>query len=218
MHLTQTLSVGQVLLQIPEQLHFSNLVSSIQQETSESVVVAVVIAEETSNWQVDSHSVPSVEVDSHNNGGTVLLVLHIFLPGSGHHLAVNLQTSAGGQGVARRTGVTVDGEGKAVDARSRNGEDTCLHVVAIAKIDEDMTVGDHLVVTVGAVALQFVVVGECDREGAAAGWRCSEKEKPLKLHQEKLKIGLHDRYLKCVEKSFVLENVLTPLSLLVWVT
>lgn len=43
-----------------------SLISSIQQETSESVIVAVVIAEETSNGQVDSHLVPSIQVEGHN--------------------------------------------------------------------------------------------------------------------------------------------------------
>lgn len=67
--------------------------------------------------------------------GAVLLVLHISVFGSCHHQAVNLQTGAGGQRVARSPGVTVDGEGQAVDTRARNSKDTSLCTVAITQID-----------------------------------------------------------------------------------
>lgn len=124
MYQTQTLSVGQELVKIPEQLHFPNLISSIQQEATESVIVAVVVAEETSNGQVDRHFVASLQVDGHNNGGTVLLVIPVSVSGPSHHLAVNLQTGAGGQYCIRSTSVTVDGEGDAVDSRVGHSEDT----------------------------------------------------------------------------------------------
>ena len=142
-----------------EQLHFPNLVSSIQQETSESVIVAAVITEETSDGQVDGHLVSSIQVEGNNNSGAVLLVLHIFFSGSCHQLAVNLQTGAGGQAVTRRTGVTVDGEGEAVDTRAWNSEDSGVHTVAVSQVDENVFVDDELVVTVGAKAVQTVFTG-----------------------------------------------------------
>lgn len=185
MYQAQTLSAGQELVHIPEQLHFPNLVSSIQQETSESIIVAAVIAEEASNGQVDRHLVPSVQVEGHNNSGTVLLVLHIFFSGSCHQLAVNQQTGAGGQCVTRRTSITVDSEGDAVDTRAWNSEDTGVHTVAITQVDEDMFVDDELVVAEGAKAVQFVLTGQRDREGTAAGWRCRGKEKNMNMQWEK---------------------------------
>lgn len=191
MYQTQTLSVGQELVKIPEQLQFPNLISSIQQEATESVIVAVVVAEETSNGQVDRHLVASLQVDGHNNSGTVLLVLHIFLTWSSHHLAVNLQTGAGGQCVTRRTSVTVDGEGEAVDTRARSSEDTSPCIVAITKVDEDMCVGDELVVAERAKAFQIVFISQSDREGTAAGWRSRGEEEKIRVNWEKPLIGLH---------------------------
>lgn len=169
------------MLQIPEQLHFSGLVSRIKQETSESVVVAAVVAEETSNGQVDGHAVTGLQVDGHNNSGAVLLVLHVHLSGSGQHFAVDLQRGAGGQGVTRRAGVTEDGEGEAVDTRAGSGEDAGLGTVAVAQVDEDVFVGYDLVVAVGAYALQAFFIGQSDGEGTAAGWRRREEEQDMKF-------------------------------------
>lgn len=137
---------------------FPNLISSIQKETTKSVIVAFIIAEETSSGQVDRHLVPSIQVDSCNNGGTVFLILHVLLARLCYILAVNLQRSAGGQHVAGRTSIAVDGEGQAVDARTGSGEDARLWVVAIPKVHEDVAVGDELVVMEGAKALQFILI------------------------------------------------------------
>lgn len=143
-------------------LFFPNLISSIQKETTKSVIVAFIIAEETSDGQVDRHLVPSVQLDSRNNGGTVFLILHVLLARLCYILAVHLQSSAGGQRVARGTSVAVDGEGQAVDARTGSGEDARLRVVAVTKVHEDVAVGDDLVVTEGAKALQFILIVESD--------------------------------------------------------
>lgn len=185
LHQTQTLSVRLALVEIPGQLHLPNLISSIEQEATEGVIVAVVIAEETSNGQVDRHLVPGLQVDSHNDSGTVLLVLHVFLTWSCHHPAINLQTGAGSQRVTGRTSVTVDGEGEAVDTRAGNSEDTSRWIVAITKVDEDVLVEDELVVAKGAEALQTNLTGQSDREGAAAGWRRREEEKRVRKRREK---------------------------------
>lgn len=121
--------------------------------------MAAVIAEEASNWQVDGHPVSSLQVDRQNNGGAVLLVLHVFLTRARHHLAINLQAGAGGQRVAGRTGVTVDGERQAVDTRAGNGEDACARIVAVTEVNEDVLVGDELVVAEGAEAFQAAFIG-----------------------------------------------------------
>lgn len=140
------------MVKIPGQLHLPNLISSIEQEATEGVIVTVVIAEETSNGQVDRHPIPRFQVDGHNDSGTVLLVLHVPLTWSCHHPAINLQCGAGSQRVTGRTGVTVDGEGEAVDASAGNSEDTSRRIVAITKVDEDVPIGDELVVAEGAEA------------------------------------------------------------------
>lgn len=114
--------------------------------------MAVVIAEETSNGKIDSHLVPSIQVEGHNNSGAVLLILHIFFSGACHHLVVHLQTSAGSQGVTRRTSVAVDGEGEAVDTRARNSEYTGGLTVATSQVDEDMFVDNEPIITEGAIA------------------------------------------------------------------
>lgn len=139
--------------------------------------MAVVIAEETSNGQVYRNLVLSLQVDGHNDGGTVLLVLRVLLTWPGHQPAVDLQAGAGSQRVTGRTGVTVDGEGEAVDAGAGNSEDAGLGVVAISEVDEDMRVGDELVVAEGSEAFQTVFIGQSDGEGAAAGWRGRGEER-----------------------------------------
>lgn len=121
---------------------FSHLISSIQKEPTKSIIVAFVIAEETSNGQVDRHLVPGIQVHDHNNGGTVLLILHVLLARLCYILAVNLQSSAGGQRVTRRTSIAVDGEGQTVDASTGSGEDARLLIVAITKVNQDVAVGD----------------------------------------------------------------------------
>lgn len=121
--------------------------------------MAVVITEEASDWQVDRHLVSGLHVDRQNNGGAVLLILHVFLTRARHHLAVNPQAGAGGQRVARRTGVTVDCECQAVDTRAGNGEDARAYIVAVTEVDEDVLVGDELVVAEGAKAFQAVFIG-----------------------------------------------------------
>lgn len=136
--------------------------------------MAFVVAEETSNGQVDRHLVPGLQVERHDNGGAVLLVLHVLFSGSRHHLAVDHQTGTGSQGVARRTGVAVDGECEAVDAGAGDGEDTGVEIVAVSQVDEDVLVGDELIVAEGAEAVQGVAVGQGDGEGASAGWILKE--------------------------------------------
>lgn len=143
--------------------------------------MAAVVAEETSNGQVDGHAVASLQVDGHNNSGAVLLVLHVHLPGSGQHFVVDLQRGAGGQGVTRRAGVAEDGEGEAVDTRAGNGEDAGLRTVAIAQVEEDVFVGYDLVVAVGAYALQAAFIGQSDGEGTAAGWRRRQEKQNSEL-------------------------------------
>jgi len=158
-------------------LTFLCLVSSKQQEASESVIVAAVITEETSNGQVDHDFVSSLQVQGYDNSGAVLLVLRIFLTGSCHHLSVNKQAGAGSQAAARRTSVAVDGEGEAVHTRAGNCEDTSVHVVTISQVDEDVFVDNKSVFTTeGAKAGHTVVIGQSDREGTAAGWRWRGKE------------------------------------------
>lgn len=121
--------------------------------------MAAVIAEEASNWQVDGHPVSGLQVDCQNNGGAVLLVLHVFLTRARHHLAVNLQAGTGGQRVAGRAGVTVDSERQVVDTRAGNGEDACARIIAVTKVNEDVLVGDELVIAEGAEAFQAVFTG-----------------------------------------------------------
>lgn len=148
---------------------FPNLISSVQKEASKGVIVAFIIAEETPNGQVDGHLVPSVQVDGRHDGGAVFLILHVLLVQLCHIIAVHLQSGAGGQRVAGGTGVAVDGEGQAVDARAGSGEDACLRAVAVTQVHEDVAVGDELVVAEGAEARQSVLIVESHREGAAAG-------------------------------------------------
>lgn len=105
--------------------YISNLFS-IKQKDTESVIVVVVIAEETPSGQVDGHLVTSLQVDGHYDGRAVLLVAPVFVRGPGHLLAVNPQTSAGSQCHPRSPGVTVDGEGEAVDTRLGSSEDASL--------------------------------------------------------------------------------------------
>lgn len=91
-------------------------------------------------------------MDRCNNGGTVFLILHVLLAQLCYILSVNLQSSAGGQRVARGTSIAVDGEGQAVDPRTGSGEDPRLRVVAVTEVQEDVAVGDELVVGEGAKA------------------------------------------------------------------
>lgn len=132
--------------------------------------MAVVVAEETSDGQFDGHPVPGLQVEGHDDGGTVLLVLHVFLAGSHHHLVVDHQTRTRRQGVARGAGVTVDGEGEAVHTRAGDSEDAGVHAVAASEVDESVLVGDDPGVAEGTHAVQTLVVGECDGEGASAVW------------------------------------------------
>lgn len=154
-----------------------NLISGVQKEPAESVVVAFVIAQEASDGQVDGNLVPRRQVDRSHDGGAVLLILHVLLTRLCYVLAVNLQSSAGGQRVAGGTGVAVDSEGQAVDARTGSGEGARLRVVAVAQVHEDVAVGDDLVVAEGAEAPKLVLVVESDREGAAAGCGGAGREK-----------------------------------------
>lgn len=133
--------------------------------------MAAVVAQEAADGQVDGHPVAGLQVHRHDDGGAVLLVLHVFVAGSRHHLAVDQQGGAGGQRVPGGAGVAVDGERQVVDAGARRGEYARGGVVAVAQVDEDVLVGDELVVPEGAEALQPVLVGQSDGEGAAAGCR-----------------------------------------------
>lgn len=142
----------------PRTATYSNLVSSIQQEASESVIVAFVIADKTSFGQADSHLVPSPQFHGHNNSGTVLKVLAILFEERVHHLAVDLQIGAGGQGGTRGTAITVDGEDETVDTRAGSGEDTGTHIVTVSQVEEDVFVDDDLVSTEGAIAAQHFVI------------------------------------------------------------
>lgn len=149
-------------------------VGGVKQEAAEGVVVAAVVAQEAADGQVDGHPVASLQVHCQDDGGAVLLVLHVFVAGSGHHLAVDQQGGAGGQRVPGGAGVAVDGERQVVDAGARRGEDAGGSVIAVAQVDEDVLVGDEHVVAEGAEAFQAVLVGQSDGEGAAARCRGSE--------------------------------------------
>lgn len=151
-----------------------NLFSGIKKEGAERVVVAAVVAEETPGGHVGGHLVPRRQVEDQDRGGAVLLVLLVVFSVSRHRLPVDQQVGADGQDVARGTGVAVGGEGHAVDAGVRNGEDPGVHAVAAAQVDEDVLIGDELVGGEGAEADQIVVSGERDGEGAAARWKTKE--------------------------------------------
>lgn len=95
----------------------------IKQKGAECVKVAAVVTEETPRGQEDGHLVASLQVEGHGSRRTVLLVQVVFLTGPSHHLAVDLQPGAGGQFASRSASITVDGEGQAVEASVRDGED-----------------------------------------------------------------------------------------------
>lgn len=145
---------------------FSNSVS-IQQETSERVIVAVEITDDTSCGQVDWHLVPSLQLHSGNNGAAVFRVLAVSFDESGHCYAIDQQIGAGSRGSAG--GTPVDGDGEAVHTRAGDGEDAILHIVALSQVDEDMLVGDEPVLSEGAKAVQLLVIVKSNREGTAAG-------------------------------------------------
>lgn len=128
-------------------------VGGVKQEAAEGVVVAAVVTQEAADWQVDGHLISGLQVHRQDNGGAVLLVLHVLVAGSRYHLAVDQQGGAGGQRVPRRAGVAVDSECQVVDARARRSEDTRGVVVAVAQVDKDMLVDDKHVVPEGAEAL-----------------------------------------------------------------
>lgn len=95
----------------------------IKQKSAECVKVAAVVTEETSRGQGDGHVVASLQVEGHSSRRTVFLVQVVFLAGPSHHLAIDLQPGAGSQFASRSSGVTVDGEGQAVEASVGDGED-----------------------------------------------------------------------------------------------
>lgn len=97
------------------------------------------------------------------------MVLRVFLARPGQHPAVDPQAGAGSQRAGGRTGVTVDGEGEAVDTGAGDGEDASPCVVAIAEVDEDVLVGDEPVVEERSEAFQSFLIGQSNGEGAAAG-------------------------------------------------
>lgn len=144
-------------------------VGGVKQEAAEGVVVAAVVAQEAADGQVDGHPVTGLQVHRQDDGGAVLLVLHVFVAGSGHYLAVDQQGGASGQRVPGGAGVAVNGERQVVDAGAWRGEDAGSCVIAVAQVDKDMLVGDEHVVAEGAEAFQLVLVGQSNREGAAAG-------------------------------------------------
>lgn len=121
------------------------MVSSIQQEASESVKVPVVVADETVLGQADIHLVPSCQFHGHNNGATVFTVTAIVLDKLSHHLVVYLQIGADEQGFHTKLIISVDGDSKAVDTRAGSGEDTGLLIVVVSQVDEAMFVGDDAV-------------------------------------------------------------------------
>lgn len=131
--------------------------------------MAAVVAQEAANGQVDGHPVAGLQVHRQDDGGAVLLVLHVFVTGSGHHLAVDQQGGAGGQRVPGGAGIAVDSERQVIDAGTRHSKDAGGGVVAVAEVDEDVLVGDEHVVAERPETFQTVLVGQSDREGAAAG-------------------------------------------------
>ena len=165
--------------------------SRIKHENAESVIVVTVVVEGTSFGQFDSHLVPSLQVTGQNYRGTVLLVSCIYFFGSCNYMAVNLQNGTGVQGVARNPGVTVDGEGEAVDTGARNSEDTGRRIVAITQIDEDVFVTDDFV-QYELAKPKVTGINQSNRDGNAAGWKCKgelkvRKSKSLSFlyHEEK---------------------------------
>ena len=136
---------------------YSNLFTNIKQKGAESIIMAVVIAEETASRQVNSHLVPSIQLQDCSNSGAVFLIIFTLIAGCDNGLAVNLQTGTGSQVVTRRTSVTVNSEGEAVDTRVGNSEDTGVHTVATTQVKEDMLVDDVAVDTEGAIALKMII-------------------------------------------------------------
>lgn len=114
--------------------------------------MAAVVTQEAADWQVDGHPIAGLQVHRQDNGGAVLLVLHVLVAGSRYHLAVDQQGGARGQRVPRRAGVAVDSERQVVDARARHGENTRGDVVAVTQVDEDVLVSDKPVIPEGAEA------------------------------------------------------------------
>lgn len=162
-----------MLVQSPEQLQFSNLVSSVQQKASKSVIVVVVITYETSFDQVDSHPIPSSQLYGHNIWRTVFFVLAVLFEERRHHPAINLQVSAGGQGLTHRS-YPIDSDCEAVDTSAGNSEESSWVIVAVPQVDEDVFVDNDPVVSEGAIAAQTLDIVKSDWEGTAAGWKHRE--------------------------------------------
>lgn len=154
--------------------HLPNLFGRIKQKAAEGVVVAVV-AEETAWGQVDVHPVPNVQLQGQDDRGAILLVMVVLLTGPGHRPAVNLQLGTGGQGVLRGTGVAVNGDGEAVDARAGSGEGARCHVVVVAQVEEHFFIDNDFVDGGAAAAFEGIAIEQGDGEGRAAGWRWREK-------------------------------------------
>lgn len=134
--------------------------------------MVVVITDETSFDQVDSHLICSLQLHGHNFWGTVFKVLAILFEERRHHFAINLQASAGGQGTTST--YPIDGDCEAVDTSAGNSEDTGLRIVAATQVDEDMLVDNELVVRERAKAAYIFVIVKSDWEGTTAGWKYTE--------------------------------------------
>lgn len=148
------------------------LSSSVQEKTSESVIVTFIITEGTSSRQHHGYLISSVQMERQDNCSAVFFVLCVLFFGSGHYDSVDLQTGTDCQCIRGDRTTTVHSQGNAVDTWARNSENTTVHIVAIPKVDELIFIRDHLVVVEGAEAEPTRLVGECNREGTATGWMC----------------------------------------------
>ena len=144
------------------------LLAGVQQKAGKGVVVAVVVAQVAVFGQRHVHVVPGGQVQSHHAGGAVLLVLCVRVFEDGDRHSVHLQCGARRQFGSFGARVAVHGQGEAVHAGERSGEDAIFGVVVATHVEEDMLVDNGLVVAVGPQAPAFV--SQSHREGAAAGW------------------------------------------------
>lgn len=150
------------------------LVSGIEQEASEGIEVAAIVAQEAVDRQADGHHVPGLQLESHYCGGAVLLVLLVPLTGPRHLAPIHHQASAGSKDGVRSARITVDGKGQAVYAGAWSSENACIDVIAPTQIDEDTVVDDRHDLTAGTQAFAFIC--QRHRECTAAGYSVKERE------------------------------------------
>lgn len=143
----------------------------MEQEGAEGVVVAVVVTQEAAFGQADRHFVSSRQLQRHDNGGAVLLVVRVEVFGCCHCFAIDLQTGAYRQRETGRAGVTVGGDGQAVDAREGDGEESGFRAVGRAKVKEDIFVDDDAVGGKRPETSEIISSVQSSSEGGAFSWK-----------------------------------------------